>query len=182
MPPPIATATADHLCFQQDWHAGAIRAAYDTGDDDWRLSAVFGMSFVTGFDDEILDALQSDHPEVQLEAVRAAGNFGVVAAWSHVHTLVRSRDKEKPLLLAATACIRRAPGVPAESDVRLNDLYDPAGPGAGFFGIVPGIEPGRREVLGAVERQFSVAPKLSGDVHQRFEVRVDLCGQVFLLG
>lgn len=94
---------------QEDWHAGAVQVAYDTGDNDWRLTAVFCMRFVAGFDDEILDALQSDHPELHYEAVIAAGNFGVEAAWPYIHALVRSEETEKPLLLgaiAATASIR----------------------------------------------------------------------------
>ncbi len=41
----------------QDWHAGAIRAAYLCGDNDWVLTAVFAMSRIRGFEDQILEAL-----------------------------------------------------------------------------------------------------------------------------
>src|SRR5438309_7988020 len=35
----------------QDWHPDAIRAAYASDDPDWKLTAVFGMRYVRGFDD-----------------------------------------------------------------------------------------------------------------------------------
>src|SRR5438093_3099660 len=35
----------------QDWHRDAVRAAYLSGDEAWRLTAVFCMRFVRGFDE-----------------------------------------------------------------------------------------------------------------------------------
>ena len=110
---------------REDWHAGAVRVAYDTDDNEWRLTAVFCMRFVAGFDDEILDALQSDRPELHYEAVIAAGNFEVEAAWPYVSALVQSEETEKPLLLAAiaaTASIR--PELAPETLSSLADLGD----------------------------------------------------------
>lgn len=34
----------------QDWHQDAIRAAYSSDDEDWRLTAVFSMRWVRRFD------------------------------------------------------------------------------------------------------------------------------------
>ena len=85
----------------QDWHPGAIRAAYSSDDESWRLTAVFGMRFVRGFDAQILEALDSEDPEIEYEAVCAAGNWEVAAAWPHVRKLVTSENTDKPLLLAA---------------------------------------------------------------------------------
>jgi len=60
----------------QDWHQDAIRAAYSSDDEDWNLTAVFSMRWVRGFDDQILEALDSDNQHVHYQAVLAAGNWG----------------------------------------------------------------------------------------------------------
>jgi hypothetical protein len=106
----------------QDWHPDAIRAAYASEDEVWRLTAVFCMQFVHGFDEQILEALDSRNSDVHYEAVVAAGNWEVDAAWPHVAALVTSGETEKPLLLAAidaAASIR-----PREAFALLDDLAD----------------------------------------------------------
>lgn len=85
----------------QGWHAGAIRAAFASGDEDWRLTAVFAMGWVRGFDEQILEALGTDNQEIHIEAVRAAGNRGIDSAWAHVASLLTSKGTNKGLLLAA---------------------------------------------------------------------------------
>lgn len=85
----------------QDWHPGAVRAAYSSGDEIWRLTAVFCMRYLRGFDDQILESLESKNEDIHYEAVCAAGNWGVDAAWSHVAKLVISKGTDKPTLLAA---------------------------------------------------------------------------------
>jgi hypothetical protein len=85
----------------RDWHQDAVRAAYASDDEEWRLTAVFCMRFVRGFAQQILEALDSKNPDIHYEAVLAAGNWEVDAAWSHVATLVTSGATAKPLLLAA---------------------------------------------------------------------------------
>ena len=89
----------------QDWHQAAIRSAYSSDDEDWKLTAVFCMRWVSGFDDEILKALESRNPDIHYEAVCAAGNWELDAAWPHVAALVTSKDTGKPLLLAAIDAI-----------------------------------------------------------------------------
>lgn len=104
----------------QDWHQDAVRAAYSSDDGDWKLTAVFSMRFVRGFDDQILEALESAEPDIHYEAVCAAGNWEVDAAWAHITALVTSKETEKPLLLAAidaVASIR-----PGEAGAILVDL------------------------------------------------------------
>ena len=106
----------------QDWHRDAIRAAYASDDDVWRLTAVFCMRFVRGFDAQILEALDSANPDIHYEAVIAAGNREVDAAWAHVAALVTSGKTEKSLLLAAidaVASIR-----PHDAPEHLADLAD----------------------------------------------------------
>ncbi len=106
----------------QDWHQDAVHAAYGSADEVWRLTAVFCMRFVRGFDAQILEALNSTNPDIHYEAVLAAGNWAVDAAWPHVAALVTSGNTEKPLLLAAidaVASIR-----PQEALEILADLAD----------------------------------------------------------
>ena len=89
----------------QDWHQGAVRAAYASDDAAWKLTAVFCMRFIRGFDEQILTALVSTDPKIHYEAICAAGNWGVDVAWPHVVALVTSGDVDKPLLLAAIEAV-----------------------------------------------------------------------------
>ncbi len=93
----------------RDWHADAVRKAYEDGDEQWKLTAVFCMRWVCGFDEQILASLESDNPDIRLEAVRAAGTWGIEAAWPHVAALLTSAATDKYLLLDAihaAVCIR----------------------------------------------------------------------------
>jgi len=106
----------------QDWHQKAIREAYSTGDQDWTLTAVFAMRWVRGFDDAILESLNSAQPGIHLEAVRAAGNWQLDAAWSHIVALIEDPATPRPLLLAA---IEAVAGIrPEEAREILIDLAD----------------------------------------------------------
>jgi hypothetical protein len=86
------------------------------------LTAVFSMRWVRGFEEQILAALKSADPDIHYEAVRAAGNWELDAAWSHVVGLVNDPHTPKRILLAAigaTGSIR-----PAEATEVLLDLGD----------------------------------------------------------
>ena len=89
----------------QDWHQSAIREAYSSADKSWRLTAVFCMRFVRGFNEQILETLESENQDIYYEAVCAAGNWEVDAAWSRIAPLITSRDSEKYLLLAAIKAV-----------------------------------------------------------------------------
>jgi hypothetical protein len=89
----------------QDWHENAVRSAHASGDDTWKLTAVFCMRFVRGFDEQIVEELDNRNPGIHLEAVLAAGNWGLEAAWSHVAALIHSGKTPKPLLLAAIEAV-----------------------------------------------------------------------------
>jgi hypothetical protein len=106
----------------EDWHQNAIRAAYSSGNKDWMLTAVFSMRWVRGFDDQILEALKSGDAEIHREAIEAAGNWGLAAAWSHILALVRDAATPKSLLLAAIGAV--ASIRPAEARRILVDLAD----------------------------------------------------------
>lgn len=85
----------------QDWLANAVRAAYTSGDSDWKLTAVFAMGFVRGFDKEILASLDDENPEVRYHAISAAGDWQIDGAWPHVAALLKAKNADKNLLLAA---------------------------------------------------------------------------------
>jgi len=106
----------------QAWHRDAVRAAYFSDDEDWRLTAVFCMRFVWGFENQILESLDSRDSDIRYEAVCGAGNWEIDAAWSHIAGLVTTEETDKVLLLAAidaTASIR-----PQEAPEILVDLID----------------------------------------------------------
>jgi hypothetical protein len=106
----------------ETWHQNAIKDAYSSGDKEWVLTAVFSMSWVRGFDDQILAALKSDDLEIHLEAVHAAGNWEIDAAWSHLVELINEAHTPQPLLLAAIGAVGSIR--PLEAGVILVDLAD----------------------------------------------------------
>jgi hypothetical protein len=106
----------------ETWHPNAIAAAYSSPDRDWKLTAVFSMRWIRGFDGQILEALKSADADIHYEAVQAAGNWAVAAAWPDIAAIVNDARAPKELLLAAigaAADIR-----PAEARETLSDLAE----------------------------------------------------------
>lgn len=89
----------------QPWHHDAVAKAYASADAEWVLTAVFCMRWIHGFDQQILEALKSTDQEVHFEAVNAAGENELDAAWPHVVDLVNAPDTSKPLRLAAIGAV-----------------------------------------------------------------------------
>ncbi len=89
----------------QTWHQRAIEQAYSSGDKEWMLTAVFAMRWVRGFDDQILAALKSSDLEIKYQAVVAAGNWGMDAAWSPIVDLLSDAHCPKHILLAAIGAV-----------------------------------------------------------------------------
>lgn len=58
---------------RRPWHRDAVATAWSSDDDEWRVTAVFAMGFLGGFDDEIETAFRGDDPILRREAMRAAG-------------------------------------------------------------------------------------------------------------
>ena len=85
----------------QDWHIENVAKAFTSGEEIWRLTAVFCMRFIRGFDDQILEALSDKNADIHYQAVCAAGNWAVDAAWPYIRALVDSDATDKPSLLAA---------------------------------------------------------------------------------
>ena len=106
----------------QDWQTDPIRAAYSSGDKEWMRTAVFAMGRVRGFDNQILEALESSDPAIHCEAVNAAGVWELDAAWPHVVALVEDPSTPKDLLLAAIEAVGYIR--PHEAGEILADLAD----------------------------------------------------------
>jgi hypothetical protein len=111
----------------QAWHEEAVRSAYASNDEDWRLTAVFCMRFIRGFETQILEALNSDNLDMHYQAVCAAGNWGVDAAWLHIAALVTAPQTDKDLRLAAidaVASIRPHAAIEVLADLMNSDDED----------------------------------------------------------
>jgi uncharacterized protein (UPF0147 family) len=106
----------------QEWHPDAVRVALASGDEEWKLTAVFAMRWIDGFDREILEALNSKNPEIHAEAIQAAGKCRLDEAWPHVEKLVRNRRTEKDLLIPAIVAVAEIR--PREAGSLLMDLAD----------------------------------------------------------
>jgi hypothetical protein len=129
----------------QDWQRDAVRAAYACGDDAWRVTAVFCMGFLPGFDRSILEALGSGNEDIACEAIAAAGQRELDEAWPHVVALLSSARTEKRLLLAA---IEAAVSIrPQEAVEALADLADSED----------------EEIAAAADEALEMADRLSGN-------------------
>ena len=136
----------------QKWHEGAVRAAWASEEEDWKLTAVFCMTYVHGFEREIVAALKSPNPDIHYQAVSAASAWSVAAAWKHVAALVADDETEKDLRLAAidaVASIR-----PDKADEVLGDLLDS----------------GDEEIVEAAKEAMTMAGVLSGDDDEEDEL------------
>ncbi|MFC1661241.1 hypothetical protein ACFL3S_07275 [Gemmatimonadota bacterium] len=117
----------------EPWHPGAVLAAYRDGDLAWRLTAVFCMRFVEGFDEEIVEALESGEADILYQAVLAAGDRIVPDAWPFVRNLVLTAasgevllpddpDADRDLLVAAIHAVARIR--PLEASETLSGIID----------------------------------------------------------
>ena len=85
----------------QEWHSAAVGAAFFSDDADWQLTAVFCMQFIKGFDQQILEALKSENPDIRFEAILAAGNWVLKEAWPSIVGLLSDPGIDKTIVLAA---------------------------------------------------------------------------------
>lgn len=85
----------------QDWHAEAVRECWAKDDPEWKLTAVFCMGYVGGFETEILSSLSSSDPWIRFHAVRSAGEQALDEAWPHIRAILTDPQTDKPLLLTA---------------------------------------------------------------------------------
>ena len=108
-------------------------------------SRPFSARFVKGFDDQTLEALHSTNPAIHYEAVVAAGNWAIEAAWTDIADLLASESTEKPLLLAA---------IEAVPTIRLDDAAE-------ILGDL--LDSDDEDIVDAVEEALALAKGQSGD-------------------
>jgi hypothetical protein len=85
----------------QPWLAAEIRKHYASDDPEWKVSGIFGMGYVPGFDKEIAAAVKSESGKLLFEAVRAAGSMDVAGAAQRIRELATSKTVDPDLRLAA---------------------------------------------------------------------------------
>lgn len=107
------------------WHRVAVRGSFHSGDPEWKLSAVFCMGQLGGFETEVIEALEDTEPLVQYQAVRAAGEWELAGAWPRVSALLSTPETDRRLLLAAVgAAASIRPDDAREILIRLLDRDD----------------------------------------------------------
>ena len=102
----------------QDWHQDVVHNAYNSDDEAWQLTAVFCMCYVRGFDDQILESLESKNPEIQYQAVYAAGNWELEAAWPYITDIFKLSEIDRDLIFA---------GIDAVVNIRPEEASDVIG-------------------------------------------------------
>jgi hypothetical protein len=90
----------------QKWLSKEIRKHFASKDPDWRLTAVFAMGFIAGFEQMIAETVSTAEGQLLFEAVIAAGRMSVSAAASRIHTLATSKEADLDLRLAAIEALR----------------------------------------------------------------------------
>ena len=93
----------------RDWQKMAIRRAYRSGDELWKITGVFCMQFIPGFDDQLLEALESDDPDLLCTALQSAGERALEAAWPRVRQILQEGQGDPDVLAAAmraAACLK----------------------------------------------------------------------------
>ncbi len=109
---------------EEKWHKNAIQRAYETKDPEWVLTAVFCMQYVKGFEKQILESLESKNELVHMNAIVAAGEKEVDAAWDHIYDLLENAETTpKRLLLAAVDAIAKIRNDTPSLEI-LNHLVD----------------------------------------------------------
>ncbi len=93
----------------RDWQKKAIRQAYRSGDELWKITAVFCMRFIEGFDDRILETLESEDPDLLFTALQSAGERALEASWPRVRQILQKGEGDRDVLavaMSAAASIR----------------------------------------------------------------------------
>ncbi|MCP5054487.1 MAG: hypothetical protein GY940_45385 [bacterium] len=84
-----------------DWHEKAIEDAYSSDDPEWKLTAVFCMGHVKGFNDRIIESLDNTNPDILTEAICAAGNWEIKEAWPTIKEIFTTKGVDESLLITA---------------------------------------------------------------------------------
>ncbi len=83
------------------WQKDSVRQAFTKAETAWRMTAVFCAGYLEGFRGEIAEAMEHEDAEVQMEAIRAAGEMEIEALGPEILDLAKDEDALVPLRLAA---------------------------------------------------------------------------------
>jgi HEAT repeat protein len=91
----------------RDWHEGAIRSAWASGDGEWQATAVFCMGFHWGvdFSAEVVAGSRSEDIRVRCEAIRAAGRRGVTSLGGEILEAARDESQDPEIRYAAVEAL-----------------------------------------------------------------------------
>lgn len=103
----------------QPWQEASIRTHFAAGDRDWKLTAIFAMGYLRGFEKEIRELVETAEGDFLYEAIRAAREQSVEEAGERIVALALSPEIERELRLTAIEAI---PWVAPESRDLLEDL------------------------------------------------------------
>jgi HEAT repeat protein len=76
----------------QPWQRQSIIEHFASQDGEWRLTAIFGMGAISGFDSELLQLVKSAEGEELFEAVRAARERSLTEAAPRIISLAMSDE------------------------------------------------------------------------------------------
>ena len=97
------------------WHREAIRSLYAGEDEDWKLTAVFCMRRLGGFEAEIVEALGSKNQSIQSEAFAAFGELDIDLAGPDFAAAMEDEDVKTGLAQAIVSYINGLPPQQAEA-------------------------------------------------------------------
>ncbi|HEX6100286.1 MAG TPA: hypothetical protein VF432_28490 [Thermoanaerobaculia bacterium] len=85
----------------QPWVSSEIRRHFASDDPEWKLTAVFAMGYVAGFEKEIAAVVNAEQGQLLIEGVKAAGHMEVTGAAQRIRDLATAKGTERGLRLYA---------------------------------------------------------------------------------
>jgi len=80
----------------QDWHAETIRVTHLSREEDDRLTAIFCMGYIDGFQDELDKAMEDENSSIRSEALKALANWQEGEPWFDLDDPMDPDDPAEP--------------------------------------------------------------------------------------
>ena len=141
----------------QPWQTKAAAAVFRSESEPWRATAVFCMGYLSGFDNELVEAFESGSELVRCEAIRAAGERGVKRLAGPLLALAADLEADRDERLAAIEAL------PKMEHPRAFEVLDELGADPDEE-----IAEAADEALGEV-RMFALAEEALGDDSDDFD-------------
>jgi hypothetical protein len=108
----------------QPWQSAEIRKHFAGDDPLWKLTSVFAMGYVAGFEKEIAATVASASEHLLYEAVRAASSMEVSSTAKRIRDLATSAKTDHALRLVAIEALVNVDPDPEEVLEALTDSRD----------------------------------------------------------